>query len=81
MDKLSYCLECKRIFNSGTECGYCKSGSVKELGRNSPVNIIGTKLKGRVLKSKDGVAQLLFEGAKRVKSIKEFEVCKLKKIL
>ena len=81
MERLSYCLECRRVFNSHTECTYCNSSNIKELERKAPVNVIGTKLKGRVLKAKEGIVHLLFEGEKRVKSIKEFEISKIRKVL
>lgn len=81
MDMLSYCADCKRIFSAVGECTYCKSENVKPLDRRAPVNVIGTKLKGRFLHVKEGMAHIIFEGEKRVKSIKEFEADKLRKII
>ena len=81
MDKLNYCLNCKRIFKPADECSFCKSKDVKELVRKAPVNIIGTKLKGRVLNIRNEIVDILFLGAKRVKSIREFNANNLKKLL
>ncbi|MCX7922628.1 MAG: hypothetical protein N3B21_11565 [Clostridia bacterium] len=81
MNKLNYCLDCRRIFDSDEECIYCKSQSIKALVKKAPINIIGTKLKGRVLTISQGIVQVLFTGEKRVKTIKQFEASKLKKLL
>ncbi len=81
MDKLNYCLDCQRIFDASAQCTYCNSENVKALDRRAPVNVIGTKLKGKVLQTKEGMVHVLFEGEKKVKSIKEFEASKIRKIL
>ncbi|NLZ47477.1 MAG: hypothetical protein GX895_01600 [Clostridiales bacterium] len=81
MEKLWYCLKCRRIFKNAGECIYCKSTFTKELNRNSPVNVFGTKIKGKVLKIEDGKAKLLIINENKEKYIKEYDVDKLRKIL
>lgn len=81
MDKLYYCVSCKRIFDTNNECIYCKSHEIKELTKNSPVNVIGSKLKGKVLKTNVGTAKILFKGEKNTSSIKDYEADKIRKVL
>jgi len=81
MDKLNYCVDCKRIFNHASVCSYCNSENVKELAQKAPVNVIGTKLKGRLFKVHSEKAQILIIDEKQSKSVKEFEASKLQKVL
>lgn len=81
MDKLYYCIDCKRISPESGECSYCKSVNIKELVKNAPVNVIGSKTKGRVLKIKDGMVQVLVKDEGNNSSIKEYEASKIRKIL
>lgn len=80
MGKLYYCSDCKRVFKD-EHCQYCDESDVFELTEGAPVNIIGTKLKGKVLKIKDSSARLLIRDESNNKYIKEYEAEKLKKIL
>jgi hypothetical protein len=81
MSKLYYCLECKRISEKEEGCTYCGSHNLKELGKNAPVNVMGSKLKGRVLKVDEGRARLLIVDETNSKYIKEYEAEQLRKIL
>lgn len=81
MSTLSYCLQCRRVFKGEDGCPYCKSNSVKELSMDSPVNVLGSKLKGKVLKIEDGKARLLIRDENNGRYIKEYEADKLRKIL
>ena len=81
MDKLYYCLNCKRIFSSEDMCTYCQSENIKELTKKSPVNVIGTKQKGRVFKIRQDVVKLLVIDVNKNKLIKTFQVDKIKKLL
>lgn len=81
MDKLNYCVDCKRIFNPAPVCSYCNSENVKDLAQRAPVNVLGTKLKGRLFKVHSDKAQILLVDDKQSKSIKEFEASKLQKVL
>ena len=81
MSTLCYCLQCRRVFNEGEGCPYCKSTEIKELSKDSPVNVLGSKQKGKVLKMEDGKARLLIRDENNERYIKEFEADKLRKIL
>lgn len=81
MEKLNYCLECRKIFISENLCTYCSSKSIKELAKKSPVNISGTKTKGKYLGIKQGLAEVLLMDESKNKTVKCFEISKLKKIL
>ena len=81
MDKLYYCLDCKRIFAASNGCNYCQSRSIKPLVKSAPVNVIGTKTKGNVLKTKGDLVQLLLVDEKNNRYIKEFQADHIKKVL
>lgn len=81
MNKLYYCAECKRIFKE-ERCPYCGSDNIKELTNNAPVNVLGTKIKGKVLKiEKDNVRVLHTNPESKERYIKIYEPEKLKKVL
>ncbi|GIM29236.1 hypothetical protein CPJCM30710_19020 [Clostridium polyendosporum] len=79
--KLFYCIVCKRIFESEESCKYCGSSSVKELKKDTPVNILGTKLKGRVLKIGEHNLRIIVCTDTNERVIKEYSAEKLRKIL
>lgn len=81
MGKLYYCNECKRVLKSNEKCEYCNGEDVKELSYGAPVNIIGSKLKGKVLKIKDNMVRLVVRDEYNSKFIKEYECEKLRKVL
>jgi hypothetical protein len=81
MDKLYYCLDCKRIFATSNGCTYCQSQSIKPLVKSTPVNVIGTKTKGNVLKIKGDMVHLLLVDEKNNRYIKGFQVDHIKKVL
>ncbi|MCX8130585.1 MAG: hypothetical protein N3I35_10865 [Clostridia bacterium] len=81
MKKLNYCLECKKIFISGTLCTYCTSNNIKELSKRSPVNVIGTKIKGKFLRLRQGQAEIVLVDDNKKRSVKSYEISKIKKIL
>jgi len=81
MNKLYYCLECKRVIKSSEACDYCKSENVNELVVGAPVNVIGQKLKGKVLKIDNDIVRILVRDQSNNKLIKEFEPAKLNKVL
>lgn len=81
MDKLYYCTDCKRVFGEASQCEYCSCSSIKELNVGVPVNVIGTKLKGKVLKIKAGKVKLLIKDENKDMYIKEFEAEKLRKVI
>ncbi|WP_411683030.1 hypothetical protein [Clostridium thailandense] len=81
MERLYYCSECKRVITNEDECTYCNSNDVKELMLKTPVNVIGTKTKGKVLKIKDGKVNLIIRDEANSKLVKEYDVTQLKKVL
>lgn len=81
MDKLYYCVDCRRVFREDM-CPYCGSTNIKELTVNAPVNILGTKLKGKVMKiCKDEVKVIHVNAETKEKYIKGYSIEKLKKVL
>ena len=81
MSKLYYCMECKRVIKNAEVCDYCKAETINELVVGAPVNVIGEKLKGKVLKIDNDVVRLLIRDQSNNKLIKEFAASKLNKIL
>ncbi len=81
MHKLYYCQDCKRVFKNEEKCLYCESGNIKEMKKNSPVNVLGTKQKGRVLKIVEDTVKLLIITEAKEQLIKEYKAENLKKVL
>ncbi|OPJ55398.1 hypothetical protein [Alkalithermobacter paradoxus] len=78
---LYYCMDCKRVFNNSSECTYCSCNNVKKLNQNAPVNVIGSKIKGRILKAKSDNVRLIYVDSHKNTIIKDFDVDKIRKIL
>lgn len=81
MYKLYYCLDCRRVFNSDANCQYCGSEKLKELKKDSPVSIIGTKQKGKVFKIQEGEVKILIISESKERVIRDYKSEKLKKII
>lgn len=81
MINLNYCVDCRRIASFNGECSYCHSTSVKDLVKNAPVNVIGTKTKGRVMNVRNNMLELLCMDEGNNKAIRQFEAERLQKIL
>ncbi|AKN33685.1 hypothetical protein Ccar_23820 [Clostridium carboxidivorans P7] len=81
MGKVYYCVECKRVIENDKVCDYCKSENLKQLTIKAPVNVIGTKVKGKVFKLKDGKVDILIRNEANEKLLKEYEPAQLKKLL
>ena len=81
MSKLFYCTSCKRVINNEQSCDYCKCEEINELWVGTPVNVIGNKLKGKVLKISDGIVKIIVRDASNKKLVKEYAASKLKKVL
>jgi preprotein translocase subunit YajC len=81
MNKLYYCNECRRVITSSENCNYCNSSYIDELAVGAPVNVIGTKLKGKVLKVKDNTVRILIKDEGNNKMIREYDGQKLRKVL
>ncbi|ABW18580.1 conserved hypothetical protein [Alkaliphilus oremlandii OhILAs] len=81
MENLAYCKDCRRISYFNEMCTYCQSNDIKAVDKKAPVNIIGTKVKGRVLNAKDGMVDILCASEGNTKSIRQIEAERLRKIL
>ena len=81
MGKLYYCSECKRVFLNKETCKYCGSQGKKDLRRGTPVNVIGSKLKGKILKVQGNSVKLLVRDDENNKYIKEYSSEELRKVL
>lgn len=81
MQILNYCLECQRIFSINDQCEFCGSHKIKSLKKSTSVNVIGTKIKGKLLNHKDGMVSLIINTENNEKIIRNFEIKELKKIL
>ncbi|MEW9121774.1 MAG: hypothetical protein AB2421_03600 [Thermotaleaceae bacterium] len=81
MKKLNYCMDCRRIATFNGTCSYCQSSNIKDLVKNAPVNVIGTKTKGRVMRIGEEMVELLCVDEGKIKSFKQFEAERLRKIL
>ncbi|QZY53910.1 hypothetical protein [Crassaminicella profunda] len=80
MAKLYYCTECRRVEKDSNKCGACNSERIKLLKVGAPVNVIGTKQKGKIFKIKeDGVDLLIINQAKE-KTIKGYKHEEIQKI-
>lgn len=81
MSKLYYCVDCKRLFKSSEKCEYCDGNFLKAITNGAPVNVIGTKQKGKVLKVDDSTVKLIVIDETNNKLIKEYKVEQLRKVL
>lgn len=81
MDKLFFCLDCKRIIECEEKCNYCNGENIEELEVGSPVSIIESKVKGKVLKIKNDTVRVLVAPTTKDKYIKDYSADKLRKVL
>lgn len=78
---LNYCTKCSRVFNTKKDfCPYCESIHFSKLKKNAPVNVIGTKVKGRVFKILGETALLIVITENKEKLLKEYPIKELRKI-
>lgn len=80
---LNYCTSCTRVSkeNPNESCPYCNKEELLEMKRNSPVNVMGTKIKGKLFKELDETALLIVITENKEKLIKEYSIKDLRKIL
>lgn len=81
MNNLYYCLDCRRIEKDSAKCKFCESEKIKPLKLGAPVNIIGTKLKGRIFKIKVDKVNVIVKSEADEKLIKEYKPEELQKVL
>lgn len=80
MNKVYFCNECKKVFTQGNGCNCQKEGCIKEIKLGTPVNIIGTKLKGKIYKIKGDVLDVVITSNKN-RYIKQYKVEEVRKVL
>ena len=80
MSKAYFCSTCKKIFNEGNPCNCQEEGCVKELKLGTPVNVTGTKLKGKVYRIKKDEVEVLITSSKN-RSIKAYRLEQIRKVL
>ncbi|PHV70827.1 hypothetical protein CS063_08660 [Sporanaerobium hydrogeniformans] len=80
MQRVYFCKECKRVFMKEDKCGCEIENGVKEIKLGTPVNIIGTKLKGKVRRIKGDKLELLITSSPN-RYLKEFRMDEVRKIL
>lgn len=81
MKNYYYCFECKRIFSQKDKCPYCGCERTKNLALNAPVNILESKLKGKVIRIKDDTLKVLIKSEGNEKFIKDYTAEQLRKVL
>lgn len=81
MGKLFYCTECRRVEKNSSKCEFCNSEKIKLLKSGAPVNVIGTKQKGKVFKIKDDLVKLIIINEAKEKLIKDYKPEQLQKVL
>ncbi|MBU5437311.1 hypothetical protein KQI42_04780 [Tissierella sp. MSJ-40] len=81
MSKMNYCVNCRRIDYYDGVCSYCQSDNIKTLETKAPVNVIGTKTKGRVLNVKGQMVNIICVSEDKSKYLRECEAQELQKIL
>ncbi|MGL4742169.1 MAG: hypothetical protein ACRC41_15440 [Sarcina sp.] len=78
---LNSCSSCARVFKlSEAQCPYCGNSKFILVKKDSPVNVLGTKLKGRIFKKFDENVLLIINTESNEKVLKEFKINQLKKI-
>lgn len=81
MAKLYYCPECRKIGKNESNCFSCSNEVVNALKVDAPVNVIGTKQKGRVFKIKDDHVSLIIRTQGNEKIIKNYSHEELQKVI
>ncbi|MGL5150569.1 MAG: hypothetical protein ACRC7N_08385 [Clostridium sp.] len=77
---LLYCGDCARVYSEGNNCPYCQ-GEGYTLKKSAPVNIIGTKLKGKIINSKNDKVFVVIRTEDNSKVMKEYSPSSLRKIV
>jgi hypothetical protein len=81
MNRLYYCSDCRRVSNDEGKCNYCQGEDVKDLVLGTPVNVIGSKLKGNVMKINGDSVRLVIRDESNNKFVRDYEADKIRKIL
>lgn len=81
MSKYFYCKDCLNIVSNPQKCEKCEMDNLKELKVGAPVNVIGTKTKGKVFQMKKDIIKLIIITESKERVIKEYKPEQLKKLL
>ncbi|WP_053984432.1 hypothetical protein [Niameybacter massiliensis] len=63
MKKVYFCNVCRKVFHEENACT-CEANDIKQVKLGTPVNVIGTKLKGKVYRIKNDVLELVITSSK-----------------
>lgn len=79
MNKIYFCKVCRAVFTEGQECTCQEINGIQEVKKGTPMNIIGTKIKGKVIRIKENAVDLLVrkENNKIIRTCKVGEVRKI----
>lgn len=81
MQNLDYCLDCRRLFLESEKCEFCGSENIKPIKKSTSVNVIGSKVKGKILNCKDGIVNVIVITESKERVVKNYSVRELKKVL
>lgn len=81
MQNLDYCLDCRRLFLESEKCEFCGSENIKPIKKSTSVNVIESKVKGKILNCKDGVVNVIVITESKERVVKNYSVRELKKVL
>ncbi|MGL6174740.1 MAG: hypothetical protein ACRC1P_09085, partial [Cellulosilyticaceae bacterium] len=74
------CSVCKKIFNQTNPCECQQEEAIKALKVGTPINIVGTKLKGKIYKIKNDTLEVLIIHEKN-RYLKEYSLSQVRKVL
>lgn len=80
MSTIKYCVNCQRVFLNMDSCKFCGCENLKELKKNAPVNVLGTKLKGRVFRYTNETITLIINTESNEKILRDYKINELRKI-
>lgn len=80
MSKAYFCTACKKLFGHEDGCTCEGQGCIKEVKLGTPVNVVGTKLKGKVYRINDDKLQVVITSNKN-RDIREYSLEEVRKIL
>lgn len=81
MQNLDYCLECRRLFLENEKCEFCGSENIKPIKKSTSVNVIGSKVKGKILNCKEGIVNVVVVTEAKERVVKDYQVKELRKVL
>ena len=76
-----YCGKCLRIISAEDLCKYCNSHEIYDLRVGTPVNVLGTKEKGKIFKMSGNKVKVIIKTESKEKIIREYDAERLRKII